>query len=258
MTFGSPLQGKFYPNTAPTYFPKYSDNMGAVVKRKKSYTKDKRPKKVSKQRIGAFKASPGSFQEKKWVDVNAVPTFTTTATVALLNGLVKGTDYYERIGHNYVNKSIRFKGHILVAGTDGTAVADTLAVVIVYDKQSNLVAPTWANVMQSTNNAGTLTSVPMSHFNIENSDRFLIIAHKTFSMPPYVLTASVPGAVGPMDPTKGWEFDIYKKLNLPTRCAGDTAGVGDILSGSIHVLTLGSQATADWQMTYSCRIRIDN
>lgn len=216
--------------------------------------RNKRPKKV--QRLSHFSATAGDFAEKKWIDVSGVPTFTTTTSATLLNGLALGSDYFNRDGHNYVNSKIHLRAHLLVAGTDGTTVADTISAAVVFDRQSNGAAPIWSNVFQNTDNGGALTTSPMSQNNKENSDRFLVLYRKTWNMPAFVQTAGVPGAVAPQDPSQNWEISLHKSINLPTRCQGDTAVIGSILSGSIYFLTLGSQATADWQVTFNSRIVI--
>jgi len=228
----------------------------ASRKRKVPYSKSKRP--VKRRRTGViskFQAT-GPQKDKRWVDVTSTQGFTTSTTNStLLNGLVTGTDFYNRLGHNYVNTSIHFAGHILPNVTNPN---DIISWAIVYDRQTNGAPPSWADVFQSTSNSGAQVNTPLAHFNIENSDRFMLIAHETRNMPSFTQAVGVTTAIGYIDPMQTVKINVFKYLKVPTRCDGDTANVADIVSGGIWLMTLGLNATASWSLNYSCRIRFES
>jgi len=206
--------------------------------------------------VNSFQAPPRPFKEKKWIDVAATVTFNTTVTTSLLNGTVVGTDYFERLGHNYVNKKLHLQYMIFPAPL--TTTEQFVQVLVVYDRQTNGVAPTWADVSQSTNNGGTLTSGWNTQTNIENSTRFLVLHRRLFNLPGYTNTAGVITNIAGFDQSLDLKEEIHRKyLQLPTRCSADLATVGSIISGSIYLMTLGSNATAGWKLIFNSRIRFE-
>lgn len=238
----------------PTHLPT-NKMVQASKKRKLVYSKNTRPFKRARPTAITKFQSKGPVTEKRWVDVTSTLGFTTSlSNTALLNGLSTGTDFYHRLGHNYVNTSIHFNGHIIPNLTNPT---DIISWAIVYDRQANSSAPAWSDVFQGTTNAGVASNTPLSNFNIENSDRFLIIAHETRNTPNITVASGVTSGIGFVDPTQPFHINVFKKLNLPTRCDGDTASVADIISGSIYLMTIGLNATASWSLNYSCRIRFE-
>jgi len=134
------------------------------------------------------------FKEKKVIDlVAAVYAFTIPTappTPTLLNGCIAGSQNYNRIGRKINMKSLQFRG-MIAAATVATAADDQLCrIVIVYDKQSNGAAPTWANVVQSQSIAGTTSSATSDMVNLDNRDRFTIVRDKFFPMAAQVPTAT--------------------------------------------------------------------
>lgn len=228
------------------------------LKRKSSGSRSsysKRPIKRQKTQYSKFQ-STGKVKEKRWVDIpSTVTPFNTTNQATLLNGLVLGTDYYHRLGHNYVNTSINFRGHITPNAT--LAAADILGIAIVYDRQANGAAPGWNDVFDNTPSSGATLTGPLAQVNIQNSDRFLILLHETKMMPSLTVTAGVTSGLGYINPCQDTAINLYKQFKLPTRCDGDTAAIADIISGSIYLIVLGSNATTGWNLSYNNRIRFE-
>jgi len=262
----------FYNTWNPQTLPTRAQKNNQLLKKKRLFSRhwinamkrvrgsnkvSKRPYKRQRvQAINKFQAPrKGHMKEPRWVDASGTINFNSGVNIALLNGVVTGTDYFQRIGHKFINTSIHFTGHILPNAT--LAASDTLGYAIVYDRQSNGSPPSWGDVFEGTDSAGTLTSTSLTHFNLQNSDRFHVIAHQTKQMPSLTVTAGVTSALGYVNPMQDTKIEIYKKIQLPTKCDGDTAAIADIVSGSIYLITKGTAATSGWSILYTNRIRIE-
>lgn len=180
--------------------------------------------------------------EKKVIDLNqAVYAVENTGTqLALLNGCVAGSQNFNRIGRKIQLKSLQIRGYFLA--TDDT-VANTFArMVIVYDKQPNGAAPTWANIITSQNIAGTTSSTATDMVNLDNRDRFEIIRDKTYTLSAKDTTATQAYSGSPTIIC----VEDFVKLGKRETCfnAGTAGTIGDITSGSLYVFFIASQPNA--------------
>lgn len=167
--------------------------------------------------------------------------FDTTGTLTLLNGVATGTDFTNRIGRKVCWKSILVQGNIQNEGDPSTT--NLCRFMIFYDSQPNGAAPTVADVLT----AATSTS-PL---NLNNRDRFRMIMDKFYALGSISTTATQ--AVS--DRTTAL-IHKYKKLNLETIFDGTTAAIGDIQSGSIYCLTMGTVAAGTtYEANVSIRLR---
>lgn len=214
-------------------------------------------KKPRLSRQNAFAGTPRSTKDKKWVDTAGTLTFSNTIQQVLLNGTVLGSDYYERLGHNFSMKKLHMQMTLYPAPL--TTTPHQVQLVLLYDRQANGAAPAWADFSQSTSENGTTTAGWNTQFNIEQSDRFLILWKKMLTLPGYTNTAGVLTDItdfGAKD--LDLNIEIHKTLpNLPVRCSGDTSAIGSILSGSLYFSTLSSNSTAGWNCIYNARIRFE-
>lgn len=213
-------------------------------------------KKPKLSRQNAFTVTSKQGKDKKWVDTAGTITFSNTIQQALLNGMVLGSDYYERTGHNCVMKKLHMQMTIFPAPL--TTTAHQVHLVIVYDRQANGAAPAWADFSQSTSENGTVSSGWNTQFNIEQSDRFLILYNKIITLPGYTNTAGVLTNITDFGHNDvDFNIEIHKTLNLPVRFSGDTSAIASILSGSLYFATLSSNATAGWNCIYNARLRFE-
>lgn len=182
--------------------------------------------------------------EKKVIDlVNASYAVEDTGTqLALLNGCIPGSNNANRIGRKVNLKSLQVQGFIIPA--DLTVNAGKFRMVIVYDKQSNGAAPTWANIMTSQSAAAVpvLDSAYNAMVNLDNRDRFEIIRDYKVDYAGINTTASQTYASSPLCQV----VDMYIKLgNRETVYNAGTAGtIGDITSGALYVFFIASQPNA--------------
>lgn len=174
--------------------------------------------------------------EKKYSDINATITPSTTPNIILLNGLQIGDTSTTREGQTIKMWSVQWK----IVGTINTAATTTNVRVIVFrDRQPNGAAPTAANLLQN----GTGINSPL---NISFGRRFLVYYDRQ-------KTLSVNGTEG----MKMWGF---KRLKFHTQYnTGNVGDITDISTNSLYVLIMSDQATNTPSVAYYFRIRwIDN
>lgn len=183
----------------------------------------------------------GMKQEKKVIDINAAAyAVEQTGTVLILaNGCIAGSQNFNRIGRKISLKSLQIRGFL--QPTDFSTNATLARMLVIFDKQANGAAPTFANIVTSQNIAGTTSSVVTDMVNLDNRDRFEVIRDKMF-----VLGRSNNTATQTSDTAFPLIVEEYIKLgNREVVYNAGTAGtVGDIQSGSLYVIWISSEANA--------------
>lgn len=191
---------------------------------------------VSMARAAAAPRVLLSSGELKAVDVGFSQVIDQTGAVALLNGIARGDEINERNGRELTMRSIEFKARAYA--TSGTGSDQIGRVLIVYDRQTNATALTGAQVLASFD-----TNAPR---NLENRRRFKILKDWRFPI----------NASGESGSARVLTF--YRRLRHPvTFNSGDAGTVADITTGSIYVLSVGTNvagATAG-SLVGTCRIR---
>lgn len=217
----------------------------AVAAARASLIASRRGPSAATVRAGGF--GPRFPGELKAIDV--VPSSSTcvltTAGITLLNGVATGTDFTNRIGRKITMKSLFIRGWL--QGQDiqnGSPLGNLCRIMVVYDKQPNGAALTGLQVLKTIDAADQL--------NLDNRDRFSVLVDKTVALGTItnVATQAVAGS-----PTCR-AIKIYKRLNLDVQFIGTDATVASIQTGSLYLLTCGSQATSDGHTFYfSSRVR---
>ena len=160
--------------------------------------------------------------EWKYLDTAINVAIDTAGTLTLLNGLVPGTAATQRIGMKVTLRSIECQ--VTIGGTAGTGVDQVHRWGLIMDKQANGVGPTALTDFLST---GTVWGLR----NLANRKRFKLLLSKR-----RVINAT--GESG----TKV-DFKVYMKFRRPIIVefnAGTAGTVADIVSGSIHLFTIGT------------------
>lgn len=151
----------------------------------------------------------------------------TTGSVTLVSGVATGTDFTNRIGRKVCWKSILLQGYIT---PQGTASGPGLGrVMLVYDSQPNGALPAVTDVL--------LTAHATAPMNLNNRDRFRIIWDKRVVIGAFNSATTV--AIADMTSR---DVRKYKKINLESIFDGTTAAIADVQSGSIFLLTIGTNA----------------
>lgn len=165
---------------------------------------------------------PQKTEEKKNIDVlntiNVVAA-TTTSSLFLLNGVDDGALPTNRIGRRITMTSLEIRWNGSFAAT--TAGSSPLRLVVVYDRQTNGVAPLAIDVFQA--------DIISSMMNLSNGRRFKVIVDE--------LVENVSSA-GP----SGWNRKIWRdftakgtKVGLEvTFNSNSTANVDSIQTGSLY------------------------
>jgi len=181
--------------------------------------------------------------ELKTIDSGSLSAgiISSSGSLALLNGVATGDDYNTRDGRVIQLESINLKVYGFLNTTTSVSTGDFFRVMIIYDEQTNGVAPTLADILQSSDFAAPN--------NLNNRKRFTTLYNTTTSIPPYTMTA---GALtnGSPEPTMD---EIYLDLGLSTVFSGTGATVASIATGSIYLLMLTQFSSVD--VVYNSRIR---
>lgn len=174
--------------------------------------------------------------ELKFVDVQLQNSpITITWSVQLINGVVQGTDYNQRIGRKVVNKSLLFNGNISMASGNNISNAQGTfcRVVVIYDSQPN----------SGTIPAGTdifAFNDPNSPMNLNNRDRFKVVIDKRCQVGAFLTSGGGTLATG--SPNDCY-WSKYKKMNMETIFSNTAATLGSISTGSLYVCYVSDFAT---------------
>lgn len=183
------------------------------------------------------------------VDVN------TTGSFTLLNGCEQGSDYTDRIGRKIFMKSLFIRGMVstqpsLNAGSSPSAAnSQTARMVVFIDSQPNGAAPSVTDLLN--------TASPFSQLNLNNRDRFRILADETFCFGPLVTSTTATQAIAYAD-NQASLVERYLRLRHETIFnAGNAGTIGDINSGALYMFWIGSviSGAADCIATVSTRVR---
>lgn len=214
-----------------------------------------------KRRPTAYSVTKGG--ELKYIDTVSISVvFSTTLGATLLNSLVTGDTNKDRDGKAILVKSIYLRGRIFLNGDIDASAPDHLRMVIVYDRQSNGAAPTWASVMQSVDSGNNVTNTSFSFTNQDNTDRYQILMDKHFGAQDVVANAATTASSQLQQHVVGTPQDIsfYRKVNLPTRYGSSAGGIADIQMGAIYLLQFGliASASAAWSFQGEARLRFSD
>nr|UOF80974.1 capsid protein [Cressdnaviricota sp.] len=190
-------------------------------------------------RTGGLPAYPSNI-ERKFQDTTDVTDITSTATVILCNGLAQGTGINQRIGVRVLVKSIQLKIN-MVRENAATTTLQQVHHTLVYDRQTNGAAPTYADVWGGNTFPGTDLR------NVANTGRFFVIWDNV---------ENIEGVNMGGSSSKFVQF--YRKVNLPVYYnAGNAGTVADIATGGIFLIAKGSTAAGadDVDTTTSIRLR---
>lgn len=184
------------------------------------------------RRLGGFAKEK---VEKKFVDTYVTAAQMDSAgTLGLLNGVTQGDDYNERVGREIHMKSLDIRGGI--QPQDAQVVDNFARLIVVMDKQANGAAPNGADILDVSTIAAAF-----AWNNLNNKDRFVILADKTYMLGGQDLTPATAGNTWVQPPTIA-KVKIHIKLNTPLTFLGTTNGIGSISTNSIYLFTVGTAA----------------
>lgn len=187
-----------------------------------------------------------------------------TGAFYLLNGIQEGASFYNRVGRRIQMKSLRFIANYDITGTGtgaGTGNQEYHRIMLIYDRQPNGNFPAPADILLTYNDAGATETTTFSHLNMNNAERFQILADIRNYIPDNASTGTTNYAQSINDPKKS-EFNIDRYIQLRGaethyKSSTNPAAIGDISSGALYLFFVGNQDTAVSQYTlyFSSRIR---
>lgn len=188
-----------------------------------------------------FRGSYGSSKnERKVSDVdNGTYQVNTTGNFTLLHIPTLGTDFTNRIGRKTVVKSIFVRGRVQLeidaALTAAVVNSQGARMILFVDLQPNGVVPATTDILKEATFA--------SQINLNNRDRFKILADKNFAFGPFVRVDTATQAILAFnDQIK--IFKKYKKCTIETIFNSTNGGtIADITSGAIYMFWIGSAAS---------------
>lgn len=186
-------------------------------------------------------------EELKVIDVQSggnVATGTGGGSVILINGVAQGTDYTNRIGRKVMLKSCLLRMNIVPNIANSSPQGDVVRVMIVYDCQTNAAAPVLSDILLNP------TVTYQSPMNLNNRDRFKILADKFYIMNANVYTAGALTAGSP----RPVQIKIFKKMYMEEVFGGVGNTVGSIQTGALWLVIVGAN-TAFSTFAYETRVR---
>lgn len=174
--------------------------------------------------------------ERKYTDVSATTTASSTPTLVLLNGLSLGDTATTRDGVSVKANSSFLNVFFSI---NASATTTMVRVMLLLDTQPNATAATASEVLQSSGSV-------ISPINITNGKRFKIMMDKKKSM-------SING-------TEIVRFKEFRKLGFHTRYnTANNGTIADISTNAFYLLFMSDQATNTAAISYWHRMRfIDN
>lgn len=229
--------------------------MNASQKRRRSASS--RPQKRKKTTVGVPATLQMRRPEKKSVDVPAtLSNFTSTGTFTLLNGIVPGAAGYQRVGRKISMKSVSIRGMVYWSQAGATPGNDYLRCILFYDRQPNGAAPSVADLLTDTDNAGGTTSTSIADINISNADRFKILRDWYWDIPgPATGSPNYGDALSTQREVVVKDFVPLKGMEVHFN-AGTAGTIGDITTGSLYLLTIGLRSAADYQWAFRFKARV--
>lgn len=195
-----------------------------------------------------------TFLCMKKVDVNQA-TYDldgTSLAPTLLNGLIPGSNEYNRVGRKITMDSIWIHGFFACEDTATGADPSGVRFLLVYDNQANGAAPTWSDVILSVNSSGTTQSGAFDMPNSANQERFEILVDQSWSFPFWSLTAGASDDTAkmidmfvPLD----WRQVVYN--------AGTAGTIADIQSGSLYAFWVTTNVIAAQNIDFNGAYRLN-
>jgi hypothetical protein len=208
-----------------------------MPKRKRTSSVTSR-KRVRGQLVGR-KYNP--LKPTGYYDVDGVTTPTvinTTATVFHLNDVAAGTTVTSRIGKKIKALSLEFYGDV---ECDIGASIHFMRVALIWDRRPLSTLPAYTDIYQSNDHRSPLKD--------ENSSRFKLIKSWDFMI--------AGASTGQLDhPGKVLRRNLKLNKYVEYGAAG-TGAIGDVSTGALYLVTMGSigAGTADATLKYRTRLR---
>jgi hypothetical protein len=200
-----------------------------------------------------------TFASMKCVDIVNNNIFTSPASWNLINGLLQGYQYYNRIANKIHMASLDFQ--LLIGPTANSTITtagqqfEALRCMIVYDRQANVGTPADSDLLNTFNVSGTpFTSQSMLTNPFNTAARFLVLWDNGSVLgPEYKFNGTGYVSVGPLMDATHESFVVRGTLPLDLITKYDRSSTGtpsDITTGSLWFVAYSrGYATYKWNFT---------
>lgn len=200
-----------------------------------------------------FAKKPGMNPEMKACDVSGTMTLDNNTSgsnhTLLANGLIQGTDRYNRIGRRINVKSINVKFYIYTSAVAPAVIDDLLRFALVWDEQPTGTLPVISDYWQDVSRLGVASTNLLSHNNLNNTARFRML--RTLEVP-------INAELQATETNKGRSFVEWNvKMNhICQYNAGNTGTLTDFTTGAIYLIGWGNNsAVAQWSADAAIRLK---
>lgn len=170
----------------------------------------------------------------------------------LINGLIPGTDRFNRIGRRINVKKISIRAFLHTSAIAPAVIDDLFRFAVIWDEQPTGSLPTLADLWQDVSVSGAITNSVLAHNNENNTARFRTL--RTITVP---MNAEAQGM--DQDPNVKRSFI---KMNIPMNhiCqynAGTAGTLADIQTGAIYFVAhgLNSPVPTVWSVIVTARMK---
>lgn len=200
-----------------------------------------------------YAKNPGMNPEMKACDVLGTVALNNTATgsghTVLVNGLIRGTDRYNRVGRRINIKSVNIKFFIYTSAGAPAVIDDLLRFALVWDEQPTGALPVISDYWQDTDRNGATQTNLLSHNNLNNTARFRML--RTLEVP-------INAELQATETNKGRSFVEWNvKCNFISQYNdGNTGTITDFVTGAIYFIGWGNNsASAQWSADVAVRVK---
>lgn len=192
------------------------------------------------------------------------------ATVVPLNLIQEGSSFYNRIGRKINMKSLHIRGYLAYKNEAINVYIwnDVVRMLIIYDSQTNGALPAVTTVIQQYDQAGAVTNPGLGGLNLNNRDRYRILADHHLYVTDTNMAAATGGKVSstpgtPDQVTSTMFVNRFIKLkNLVTQyqASSNPSVIGDISTGSLYMILISDDPNNDnlRELIWTARLRYED
>lgn len=182
--------------------------------------------------------------ERKVADIApGVVAVNKTGSFSLLACPVPGTDMTNRIGRKVLLKTVYIKGSIEPnwaanpLPTTVTIPSQEVRMILFVDYQPNGAAPATTDLLtHAESNA---------HLNLNNRDRFKVLADKVWELGPITAVTTAQSAVLNACGNQIFKVKLFKRINVEMVFnAGSAGSIADVQTGALYMFWIGSTAAS--------------
>jgi len=211
-------------------------------------------------------------QEIKTLDILFSQFLNDVAQITQVNGTITGSGFSQRVGRKINMLSLQMDGWIYASEAAG-AVANKMLLnrfALVYDRQSNGTTPAWSDVFQDVDYNDASSNEVLSHVNMNNRDRFVIIRDWHHKTPPIGAVATNPvsdegeakqdNVVDGRLSSNFHEFINLRGLQTVYKASSSPPVLADVATGGLFFISRGQDLTgtlgnSSWVVLLQCRLR---